>query len=756
MINRNSIKQAYGHIVYFFPVQLLILHFKRNHLLLIFWFLLFGYTSGILASKYGVRYLFLYPEYLGHVGFASYFILGFSLGGFIIAFNIYSYVIHAHRFPFIATLSRPFYKFCINNFLLPAVFVAYYLITAFYFKKEVELETTLVVLGHLSGFLIGLLIFLILSLLYFYGTNKDVLGFISPKEDRSRGRFASIYDRFMSERRKQQERTWYKKPWRVETYLIGPLSLQYARDTEHYDEETLAKVFSQNHMNASLFELLLVVSFLIVSNYTGFGLLAIPGGASVILFFTLLLMVLSIFLSWFRGWALSIIITIALIMNSFSGHEGLTDGSNRLYGLDYSEPWATYDPDASAKIHGSEEEARDRLAMTALMDKWKKDNLRYYKAGEKPKLVIVQCSGGGLRSALWTTTILSELDSVLNGSLMDRTFMITGASGGILGAAALREHYIQNNYESIYKSREQLKESISKDLLNPLLSSIASSDIFFNFRTFEYRGLRYPVDRAYRFEEQFLKNTSLDLGKPLSSYKNDELNTRIPFILIAPTIINDGRRLLVSNLPLGFMRWDEGLNKRMVDHQQEYVEFGKLFANRNPGATRFLSIIRANATFPYILPQASLPTEPEIQLMDAGIRDNFGFDLTYLFVSSMKEWIQQETSGIVFIKVRDKRKDIMEEASGNSLLQRLSSPLGNVYGNFTKTHDFVDDALFSQLIRAVDTPIRSFTFQMEQPGSINVSMSYHLTALEKTIIRSSARSEENQRILLDIKRTLDQ
>jgi hypothetical protein len=754
MINWNRIKETYGHIVFFFPVQLLILHFKRNHLLLIFWFLLFGYTSGILASKYGVRYLFLYPEYLGNVGFWSYFILGFSLGGFVTAFNIYSYVIHAHRFPFIATLSRPFYKFCINNFLLPAVFVFYYLISAFYFKKEVELESPMVVIGHLSGFLVGLFVFLFLSLLYFYGTNKDVLGFISPKEDRSRGRFASIYDRFISERRKHQERTWYRRPWRVETYLIGPLSLQYARDTEHYDEETLARVFSQNHMNASLFELLLVISFLVVSNYTGFGVLAIPGGASVILFFTLLLMVLSILLSWFRGWALSIIIVIALVANSFSGHEGLTDGSNRLYGLDYSEPWAIYNPDKSAKEEGNAKELEDRKAMKVLLDRWKKDNLKYCKEGGKPKLVIVQCSGGGLRSALWTTTILSELDSILNGSLMDRTFMITGASGGILGAAALREHYIENNYESIYKGRELLKKDISKDLLNPLLSSIASSDIFFNFRTFEYGGLRYPVDRAYRFEEQFLKNTSLDLGKPLSSYKQDELNARIPFILIAPTIINDGRRLLVSNLPLGFMRWDDGLDKRMMDHQQEYVEFSKLFAKHDPGATRFLSIIRANATFPYILPQVSLPTEPEIQLMDAGIRDNFGFDLSYLFISSLKDWIETETSGIVLVKVRDKRKDIMEKASGNSLLQRLSSPLGNVYGNFTKTHDFVDDALFSQLDRAVDIPIQTYTLQMEQPGSINVSMSYHLTALEKTVIRFSVKSEENQQILQEILQTL--
>ena len=71
------------------------------------WLLLFGFVTQSIGSKYGVPYLFLYPEYFGKVSFWSYAILGFGLGGFITAFNLYSYTMHAYRFPFIATLSRP-------------------------------------------------------------------------------------------------------------------------------------------------------------------------------------------------------------------------------------------------------------------------------------------------------------------------------------------------------------------------------------------------------------------------------------------------------------------------------------------------------------------------------------------------------------------------------------------------------------------------------------------------------------------------
>ncbi|MDV7399199.1 hypothetical protein RZS08_47755, partial [Arthrospira platensis SPKY1] len=103
--------QRLRRIIYFFPLQLLVLHVKKNHMLLLCWLLLFLYVTGSLGVKYGIPNLFLYPEYFGRVGFFSHAIVGFALGGFIIAFNLYSYTMHGYRFPFIATLARPFLKF---------------------------------------------------------------------------------------------------------------------------------------------------------------------------------------------------------------------------------------------------------------------------------------------------------------------------------------------------------------------------------------------------------------------------------------------------------------------------------------------------------------------------------------------------------------------------------------------------------------------------------------------------------------------
>ncbi len=115
-------------VIYFFPVQLFFVHLKKNLLLLIFWLILFAIISKVLLLKYGVPYLFLYPEYLGEVNYFSHAILGFSFGGFVMAYNMYSYVMHGFKFTFIATVSRPFYKFSLNNFLIPAIFVLVYII----------------------------------------------------------------------------------------------------------------------------------------------------------------------------------------------------------------------------------------------------------------------------------------------------------------------------------------------------------------------------------------------------------------------------------------------------------------------------------------------------------------------------------------------------------------------------------------------------------------------------------------------------
>ncbi len=743
-MHQKKERRLWADILYFFPFQLFILNLKKNHILLVFWFLLFGYVSGSLATKYGVNYLFLYPEYLGEVGFWSHFMIGFALGGFVMAFNIYSYIIHAFRFPFLATLSRPFYKFSLNNFFIPLIFFCFYIWRAIQFQRTIELESSTDIALHIMGFVVGFSIFLSVSLLYFFGTNKDVFGFL--KQKRERGRFSEFYERFIRERIKQSSKAWQQRPWRVESYFQSPLRIIRARESEHYAEETLRRVFRQNHFNASLFELLLVMSFLLVMNFGDLPIFSIPGGASVILVFTLMLMVLSVMLSWFRGWAVTVFTSLFIIANLFSSYGTFLPHMNALYGLDYKQAKKAYDAQRIEALQLDKGQiARDRAAMEEILNKRlgsPSDSL-----SQKPKLLFINCSGGGLRSALWTTSILCELDSLMDGNLMEETCMITGASGGMLGAAFIRESYLQNDRKDIYSMSAQMGRNISKDMLNPVLLSIASSDIFFQLGSFKHAGHTYPKDRAYRFEEQFLTNTGRTMDKPLSAYRDVEANAESPMLIIYPTIVNDGRKLLVSPLGLGFMTEFSHEGDEFLDHQSDMVEYRRIMGESSADQTRFSSLLRANATFPYILPQVSLPTEPTIKLMDAGIRDNFGYTITFRFISAMREWIEENTSGVVIIQVRDQRKDIKQNRQSEGLISSLTSPLGNVYDNFIKTQDFIHDEMYLSAKKWLNVPMEEVILQMERSGTEKVSMSWHLTALEKQTISQSVYNIENRKAL---------
>lgn len=682
---------------------------------------------------------------MNSVGFWSHLLIGLALGGFVMAFNIYTYVIHAFRFQFLATLSRPFVKFSINNFLLPAFFIAYYLWKLIAFQREIELLSGTGILVNILGFLSGFTFFLGISLLYFYGTNKDVLGFLKPKNPKKdRGRFADLYNRYVRERFKVSQKNWNQRPWRVESYIRNGFSIALARDSDHYDEETLRKVFKQNHFNASLFEVLLVATFLVVMNFGELPAFTIPGGASVLLAFTMLLMILSILLSWFRGWAMTVFIALILIANAYSTNLTFLPQTNALFGLDYSADKASYNQEILASFSNDTTSIeRDRAQMEVLLERWKE------KQGtvEKPRMLLINCSGGGLRSSLWVTSVLTELDSLLGGDLMNNTVLMTGASGGMIGASYVREQYIKSGLQDIYSNARTMKAEISKDVLNPLLVSLASTDIFFQVGSFEYGGYNYPRDRAYRFEKTLLENTGYGLNRPLSAYREAEIKADIPMIILYPTIINDGRKLLVSPLDMAFMSELPGVDDDAIAHQHEIVEYRKLLGESVADKTRFMSLIRASATFPYILPQVTVPTEPPIQLMDAGIRDNFGSTISYRFISAMRDWIEENTSGVLILQLRDQNKSIIEKNDARDLLSRLTSPLGNVYGNFLKSQDFVNDELFASTSAWLEVPLDLIDIQMAQPGEKNVSMSWHLTALEKETIAKSLENEENRKAL---------
>lgn len=742
-----STKQRIRRIVFFFPFQLVFLHMKQNYLLLMFWLVLFGFAGQWLGTKYGIPYLFLSPEYMGSVGVGSHAILGFALGGFIMAFNIYSYVAHSHKFPFLATLSRPFLKFSINNFIVPAVFVGTYMITAVNFQIEKEFASLVESLLNMAGLLGGILLFIFLSLFYFFRTNKDIFRITGKKREQIKDPKSDKTIPNVLHKRQRWFELHQGRGWVIETYMASPIKIALARDSRHYDDEVLRKVFVQNHINASIFEIVMLVSFIILGSFREIPVFQIPAGASIILLFTMFLMLVSACYSWFKGWTFTILVVALVLLNYGSSKLDMFRLENHAYGLNYNTSKAVYTEDALQALRDQPElHQQDKAHMLEILNRWRAKNVKTDQDA-KPKLVIISTSGGGLRSSLWTMRVMQYIDSISGNELLQHTPFITGSSGGMVGAAYMREMYLQQQQGvegvSIYDAA--LLDNVSQDVLNPIGVSIATNDLFIRYQSFEYKGQHYTKDRGYAFERKLSQNIDGVLDKALMDYYEPEVNAEIPFMILAPSVVNDGRRLLIAAQPISFLTNNVPNGNVKSEALVEDIEFMRLFEEQGAENLSFMSALRMSATFPYITPTVNMPSEPSIEVMDAGLRDNFGLKTTLQFLYHFREWLSNNTSGVVILQIRDTQKDAqIEGVQSNSLFSKLTSPIGSMYGNFTNVQDYEHDQALQHASEWFSGDIDVVNLCLRHGTEDHISLSWHLTMFEKQTIRNSIYLPDNQ------------
>ncbi|MEW6469463.1 MAG: patatin-like phospholipase family protein [Bacteroidota bacterium] len=750
MFKRLLYRTWIRRIVFFFPVQLLLVALKKNHLHLLFWLILFGFVTQKLAAKYGVPFLFLYPEYLNKVSFLSYALVGFSCGGFIMAFHIASYVMNGFRFPFLATLYNPFWKYCVNNSILPLLFVIVYVVQI---KKALVAEniyTSGDIFLLITGFLTGMLLFVFLGMSYFFTTNKDIYKLFGVRTQDPRGNPLPPPRKIRTEEWKNPNLVKETRDWYTETYIGSYFRLRLVRPVRHYKKEMLRRVFRQNHHNAGKFGVVAIGSLIILGLFQDYDVFMIPAGASVFLLFTTFLMISSALYSFFRGWANTVLIVTVVVLN-FVFRSDFLGNTNKAYGLNYDADKADYSYATLKRLYNDRNAySADTSHAISILEKWKYNNLNFdLRSSPKPKMVIINTSGGGLRSSLWTFHVLQYCDSLLKGKLFRHTHLISGSSGGMIGAAYYRELYLlKQNSPGLDLFHPGYAINISNDILNPVAFSIATNELFFGLQKFEDGNHTYPKDRAYAFERQLNENTSNILDKRLGDYSIPEEDADIPLMIFAPSVVNDGRKLIISSQPVSFLAQNEDGSAISDMKLIEAIEFTRFFENQDAMNVKFTSVLRMNATFPYISPVVSLPSEPAIEVMDAGMRDNYGFETSLKYIYTFRKWLEKNTSGIIIIQIRDKHKERpIEPYRGKTLAQSLARPLGSFYGNLFSVQDFNHSQMLNCASSWFNGNIDVLDFQLHNEIPDNISLSWHLTYYEKQKVLNSLLLKENQESL---------
>ncbi len=753
---------SFPKIAYSFPVQLLLNNIRRNQVLILCWIILYAMITGNFGKYLGIPYLFLDPEYLNKVNFTSFFIMGSVTAGFTMAFHITCYISDSHRFSFIGAMESPFKKFTLNNSFIPILFLGIYIYQIIRFQINNEYTSGTNLAWDLMGLLSGYAAMISLFSIYFRLTNKDIFKYVICRIDEK------IKSNVKVTRASAMNKLdiAQKKQVKVNYYLDSNLRAKKVENSGFYDRSTVLQVFDQNHFNLVVIELIIFAMVLVLGIFKDFPTFQLPAAASCMIFLTIFVMMAGAFSYWFGGWSVTAALLLFLLLNHLVGEDFFTK-KYQAFGLNYNGPPAEYSMATIQKQTDSVTMETDRQVVLSQLKNWR----HKFPAEQKPKMIFLCASGGGKRASLWTLNALQKADSLTKGQLMENSVLITGASGGLIGASYFRElKYREKLGEPIqpYANIHRLK--ISSDNLNPLIFSLLANDLFVGFTKFEYANNFYQRDRAFTFEDQLNQITEKLMDKPIREYAEPESKGIIPMVILTPTVINDGRKIYIASRPVSFMN-DEIRNfSNYTSSKISGVDFNRFFEDHGSANLRFLSALRMSATFPYITPNTTLPTDPPIQIMDAGISDNFGMSDAVRFTYAFKDWISENTSGVIYLSIRDSPKlaTIMPK-SGQTIMDDITQPISNVYNNFENFQDITSDLLIGQAHSWLTIPIDRIDLQYQaenytpilqkmdsiRQNSARASLSWRLTTREKDAIVDNINSTRNRAELRKLKRLLE-
>jgi hypothetical protein len=213
--------------------------------------------------------------------------------------------------------------------------------------------------------------------------------------------------------------------------------------------------------------------------------------------------------------------------------------------------------------------------------------------------------------------------------------------------------------------------------------------------------------------EKLIDPNDPDGDPPLAQTFNDlkawELQGRRPSLVFTPMLIEDSRRLVLSNLDLRYAISNDGPVITRSPSEQgaenlsiDAVQFFRLFPEVHK-TFRLSTAIRMSASFPFFSPAVSLPTKPRRRVVDAGYYDNYGVTLaaSWLFGRDIDNW-REAFDRVLIIQIRDgvteKARQLRSAAAdGSSFLSRsmeeMTSPPEGMYNATFGSSSFRNDGL---------------------------------------------------------------
>lgn len=731
----HTCKHALRAVYYFLPVQLVLLHFRKYQLLMSFWLIVVLTITGHFAAHFGASTLLLAPEYLGMINFMSMFLLGSAVCVFTMTWHITTFIIHSKRMPYMGATRHAFLVYCINNAIIPGAFLIFYSVTSIRFQYINEHAHLSDIIRLQAGFYLGYITLVLLSFAYFFRVSRDFFKtLLSTITKPSRIRRVIPYDTLDYEIDIIPARS----------YITGHMRIARSADLEPYHPRVLNTIMSRHHRNVIFAAFISYVALLIMGVYMDQPLLRIPAGAGFLLLFSIIMGFVGAFKYFLKSWEAIGWIAFVLVLSVMVKYK-IFDLRSIAYGLNYKSEESqrpVYSYSALKQVFTPQKFMADKQIEENRLDKWK----ALSASDDSNALVVITTSGGGSRSAYWTFHALQYIDSASGGELFKHTVLVTGASGGMIGATYWRSVHdahdrglLSNPYDPKYQA------NMGKDLLNAIIFSLASVDVISPFNKISIAGYSYTRDRGYAMEQELVTTTDGLLDKNLKYFGPREASGQIPQVLINSTIINDGRKLMMGNLPIAYLTQPEySLNdpRPPIDA----VDFGAFFAGKDPTNMRLTSALRMNATFPYVLPVVRLPSRPYMNIMDAGLRDNFGIEVASRYLYVMRNWINKNVKKTIFLEIRDSREyDVSAPSSEATFGNMVTDPFFVIQQKWEVFQSYKHSFLKDYTPYFMQGKLHYITLcYVPKENKTSAALNFHLTSKEKEDLDWSIYNKENQ------------
>jgi hypothetical protein len=289
-------------------------------------------------------------------------------------------------------------------------------------------------------------------------------------------------------------------------------------------------------------------------------------------------------------------------------------------------------------------------------------------------VIFIATQGGGIRALNWTTRVLHHLDSVYHG-FIEQTFVISGVSGGGVGAATYLSFLHDFNTGQIKGENADslFKQFTRQDFLSPLTASLAFGDNLQKFIPWPIASLERSKILGMTWEKYYKDILGTDTFSDSFLglwYGQEQPNYDLPSLILNGTLAENGQRVITSNLEVRSAQWfSDDIDFFHTSGRDINCSFAALNCCRFPIVTSGALLDSAGYRKGHII--------------DGGYRENTGLQTIYNLYKTVEDKISNPSPDsidirLVIIYLQNGKDELHGDVSAVRILHDARTPLQGV------------------------------------------------------------------------------